>query len=646
MSSQSVSAKPSNRPKSGWSRLRLLIGDRMSFVLILGIASTLAALSEAGILTITAQAATSLVNGARRVGIKLGPLTVHATIGKLLLVGLGLALVRLGLQVVTSYYPARIAGDVQASMRRELFSAFTDASWDVQSRDREGHFQELMTNQITLASQGALQATTLVVSLFTFLVLAGSAFALNLVAALAVLGAAVVLFSALRPLSAVGARLARTLSAAQMQYAGSVGEANSVAEEAKVFGIADAQRGRVNSFIVAARSLFVRTQLVGRAVPNIYQSTVYIILVLGLLAINSAHVASFSSLGAVVLLLIRASTYGQQLQASYQFVRQAMPYVERVQDATDDYLASEPSTGKVTLREVATVAFDRVSYAYRPEQPVLSEVSFELAGGEAIGLVGPSGAGKSTLVQILLGLRRPDSGRYLINGIPSVEYWRKDWTRRIVYVPQQPRLVYASVADNVRFFRPISDEAVKRACRLARIHDEITGWRDGYDTIVGPRADAVSGGQQQRICLARALAAEPEVLVLDEPTSALDPRSEALIQESLIALKHNLTLFIVAHRMSTLTICDRVMVMLDGQLDAFDTLDALRHSNHYYQLASALSLGHGDAEESGREPTPSLLDPKAEINLGNGGQVANLADLGLSSLRRRRPRGSSWFRRA
>ena len=132
---------------------------------------------------------------------------------------------------------------------------------------------------------------------------------------------------------------------------------------------------------------------------------------------------------------------------------------------------------------------------------------------------------------------------------------------------------------------------VGRAARLAHIHEEIVGWEKGYDTIVGPRADAVSGGQQQRLCLARALVAKPEVLVLDEPTSALDPNSEALIQESLRALKHELTLFIIAHRMSTLDICDRVMVIIDGRLVAFDTIDYLQQHNSYYRSASKIASG-------------------------------------------------------
>ena len=232
-----------------------------------------------------------------------------------------------------------------------------------------------------------------------------------------------------------------------------------------------------------------------------------------------------------------------------------------------------------------------MSFAYQPGRPVLSDVSFETYGSEAVGVVGPSGAGKSTLVQLLLTLRAPSNGQYLINGTPVEKFLQDDWHARVAYVPQEPRLVHASVAENIRYFRDLDDDTVERAALLARIHEDIESWPNGYETIVGPRADAVSGGQQQRICLARALVAQPEILILDEPTSSLDPRSEALIQESLTALKHTVTLFIIAHRMSTLDICDRVMVILDGRLDAFDTIAQLERTNLYYRSASTVTVG-------------------------------------------------------
>lgn len=574
-----------------WSQLRPLLGERRGAIVTLAFGSVFSGFTEAGILAIVAEVAAALVNRATRVHIEIGPLHVTATIGALLVTALVLAVIRIALQVLISFFPARIAADVQAHLRRSMFDAFTDASWDMQSRDREGHLQEIMTNQIMQASQGALQATTLVTALFTFAVLVVSALVLNVVAAVIVLAAAILLFVLLRPVNTIGARYARSLSEAQMSYAGGVGEANRVAEETRVFGASAAQRSRINSLIAAAQDLFFRTQFVARLVPNVYQSLVYLVLIGGLLVLYETGSGQLASLGAVILLLVRAGIYGQQIQGSYTYVRQAAPFLERLDDAEHRYAASSPVNGLLSMPEVRTLRFENVSFAYQPDRPVLSGINFEARGGETVGVVGPSGAGKSTLVQILLNLRAPDEGRYLINGEPVQQFRQDDWQARVAYVPQEPRLVHASVAENIRYFRDLSDDAVVKAAQLARIHEDIVGWPDGYDTIVGPRADAVSGGQQQRICLARALAAQPEILVLDEPTSSLDPRSETLIQESLIALKHTVTLFIIAHRMSTLDICDRVMVILDGHLDAFDTIAVLASNNPYYRAATTPPAG-------------------------------------------------------
>lgn len=581
-----------SRQSSMWSRMGPLLGDRRRAVVALAVSSMLSGLTEAGILAVIAQVAAVLVNGGTRAHLSVGPFHINATVGVLLAVAFVLVLSRLALQVPISLLPARIAAGVQARLRRGLFDAFTRASWAVQSRDREGHLQEIMTSQVIQASQGALQATTLVTALFTFFVLVISALVLNPVAAAAVLTGSVLLSGLLRPLNALGGRRARALSQAQMDYASGIGETVRVAEETQVFGVGAAQRIRIDHLVTTARDLFFRTQLLGRLVPNIYQSLIYLVIVAGLTGLYIAGSGDVASLGAVVLLIVRAGMYGQQILGSYQFVRQALPFVERLQETERLYASSSPVTGEQPLPKVRTLAFENVSYAYRPGQPVLSDISFEVAGGETIGVVGPSGAGKSTLMQILLQLRAPKQGRYLVNGLPADEYRRADWHRRVAYVPQEPRLVHASVAQNIRYYREgIDDKAVERAGRLARIHDDVVGWSDGYDTIVGPRADAVSGGQQQRICLARALAARPDVLVLDEPTSALDPHSEALIQESLTGLKSELTLFIIAHRMSTLDICDRVMVIVDGRLEAFDTIALLQSKNSYYRSASTLAVG-------------------------------------------------------
>ena len=579
------------RRRLGWSRLRPLLGDRRRDILALLIGSVLSGVTESGILAILAQSAVALVDRASRVHVDAGPIRLTEGVGVLLAIAIVLALVRLALQGVISVIPSRIAADLQARLRSEVFAAFTRASWSEQSRDREGQLQELATNQIAQSTLGVVQATMLVVSLMSFLVLVVFALALNVIGALAVLVAATALFALLRPLSMLGRRFARAASQASLGYASGINESVRVAEETQVFGVAAAQRKQIDGLVDTVRIPFYKMQVITRLVPGVYQSLMYLLIAAALAtlyAIGTGHVAS---LGAVVLLLVRAGAYGQQAQGNYAAVLQALPYLDRIQQSRQRYADSAPVHTGRRLAVVHTLALEDVSFAYEAGRPILSEITFEVSARETVGVVGPTGAGKSTLVQILLGLREPSSGTYRIDGIPAVEFSREDWYRVVAYLPQEPRLLHASVSDNIRFFRELDDDAVEHAARLAGIHPDIIKWSSGYETVIGPRADAVSGGQQQRICLARALAARPEVLVLDEPTSALDPHAELLIQESLATLKHELTLFVVAHRMSTLDICDRVMVIVDGRIQAFDTASALVSDSAYYRSASALAVG-------------------------------------------------------
>jgi ABC-type multidrug transport system fused ATPase/permease subunit len=572
------------------ARVGVLLGDRRRTVVALAGASVISGFSEAAMIAVLAQIGVALA-GNRHQGTKLPGIGGHASVNALLAAAFGLAVFRLLMQFPLSYLPSRIAAEVQSSMRKRLFTAFSLASWGVQSSDREGQLQETMSGQVMQATSGALQATSLITSSLTFLVLLGVAFALSPIAAAGVFIAAVGMFAVLRPLRKLAVRRSRALSKAQVRYSAAIAESNRLAEETQVFGVAAAQRKRLDGYIDTARDLFYSSQLIGRLVPSMYQSLIYVLLVLGLVVLKLAGGGHTASLGAVILLLVRAGSNGQSVQSAYQGLSQSMPFIERTQNAAERYLASVPPDGEEHLERIEIMEFEHVDFSYRQGTPTLKDLSFVVAHNEAIGVIGPSGAGKSTLIQLLLRLRSPEAGRYLVNGQEVTEFRRADWHRLVSYVPQSPRLLHASVAENIRYFRDMPDGDVERAAKLAKIDEDVVGWPKGYDTLVGPRADAVSGGQAQRICLARALAARPEVLVLDEPTSALDPHSETLIQESLTALRSNLTMFIIAHRMSTLDICDRVMVIQEGRLAAFDSRLLLQQENQYYRSASRIAAG-------------------------------------------------------
>ena len=180
-----------------------------------------------------------------------------------------------------------------------------------------------------------------------------SALLLNVIAAAAVIAAVLALFGLLRPLNGMITRRSRALSQAQMDMASAVGQSARLAEETQVFDVAAAQRRRMDIFVTGVRDLFYRTGMLARLTPGIYQSTVYLLVVGGLAVLYVAHSGHVASLGAVVLLLIRAGAYGQQVQSAYQGIRQALPFVERVQEVERRYQASTPPTGNAPSSQSA-----------------------------------------------------------------------------------------------------------------------------------------------------------------------------------------------------------------------------------------------------------------------------------------------------
>jgi ABC-type multidrug transport system fused ATPase/permease subunit len=565
------------------------MGGRLFPITVLVLVSVVAGLAEAGVLVLVANVAAAMVLHTHYVASGFGLLNSHLTIGTALLLALGLALVRLALQVVVAWLPARISADVQARLRTDLFEAYTGASWTVQAEDADGYLQELMTDQVNQATSAVVVFANLLSSAAMFLALLISAVALNALVALVVLACSVLLFALLRPIDRLGREAASDQSQANLDHAGGVSETVRLAEEMQVFGSASAHRRRVGLLIQSAREATFRTTLTNRLVNNVYQSLVILLIVGGLAGLYLVRAGHLADLGAVVLMLVRASAYGQQFQSANHTVVQTMPYIDRLDNAEARYRASAQVDQGQTLANIRELVFDHVDFAYTKDRMVLHDVSFEVEAGEAVGIIGPTGAGKSTLSQLLLRLREPTLGVYLVNGETANTFSRSDWQRRVAYVAQEPRVLHGTVADNIRFFRDIDQASIEDAARRSHIHDEIVAMPAGYDTMIGQRSDAVSGGQRQRICLARALAGRPDMLLLDEPTSALDLASEAAVKASLADLRGHVTLFIVAHRLPLIDICDRILVLERGRLKAFASAAELHDQNAFYRRIVALA---------------------------------------------------------
>jgi ABC-type multidrug transport system fused ATPase/permease subunit len=229
------------------------------------------------------------------------------------------------------------------------------------------------------------------------------------------------------------------------------------------------------------------------------------------------------------------------------------------------------------------VEYSNVSFAYSPGIPVLSEVQFTITPGEKIAVVGPSGSGKSTLLSLLLRFYNVSEGTIRIDEHDICEYTQSSLRRHVGIVFQETFLFYGSVRDNLLYVNPSRTEADMLACcRAANILETIQRLPQGFDTMLGERGVKLSGGQRQRLAIARVFLKDPAIVILDEATSAVDTVTERLIQESIEAMLNGRTAFIIAHRLSTVKNCDRIIVMNAGSVAEIGTHDELMKKQGIY----------------------------------------------------------------
>jgi len=232
------------------------------------------------------------------------------------------------------------------------------------------------------------------------------------------------------------------------------------------------------------------------------------------------------------------------------------------------------------------IEFEGVSFAYRTRAGVLNDVSFRVPAGRAVALVGPTGAGKSTLVSLLPRFYDPQHGRVFLDGHDIRDLTLESVRAQYSIVLQEPLLFSGTIADNIGYGKPGSSlEEVQEAARAANVHDFIAELPEGYDTVLGERGAKISGGERQRIAVARAFLRDAPILILDEPTSSIDSRTEGVILDALDRLMEGRTTIVIAHRLSTVRAVDEVLVMRDGRLvEAGDHDELLSRRGLYHEL--------------------------------------------------------------
>lgn len=272
---------------------------------------------------------------------------------------------------------------------------------------------------------------------------------------------------------------------------------------------------------------------------------------------------------------------------------------ERIYEILDEQPSIQTNRGADKMpvdRKGVEITFDNVTFGFDAETPVLKNVSFKAEPGKTIAIVGHTGCGKSTLVGLIPRFYDPQSGSVAINGIKVSDIKLHDLRRNIGIVFQETFLFSATVSENIRYGRPeATQEEIIAAAKLAQAHDFIMQLEKGYDTILGERGASLSGGQGQRIAIARAVLLNPQILVLDDATASVDSETEREIRETMKSVAVGRTTFIIAHRISTVAHADMIIVLKDGRIHEYGTHKSLYEKNGIYRQMcdTQITASHG-----------------------------------------------------
>ncbi|MEX1219934.1 MAG: ABC transporter ATP-binding protein [Solirubrobacterales bacterium] len=507
---------------------------------------------------------------------------------------LGAAVLRLGLTMVRRIVAGKVSLAVEFDLRRKLYGHL--------QRLELGFFDNQQTGQLMSRATVDLQAIRFFLgygliffsqSLLTVVLAGAVMFVLNpWLAAIALAPAPFIILTAVR--------FTRQSRPAMQEVQQRMAEMTAEAEES-VTGI------RVIKAFAQEDQQFLRFQgSVSRLFDQSIKST-------RIQAFFSPLIGALPQLGAAAVLLVGGTavingnldlgeftafyTYMIMLASPMRMVGMALGMGQRAIAAGNRLFELLDRDPEITSPEGApplpagdgSLRLDGISLRYSPETPeALSGIDLDIAGGSRVALVGPSGSGKTSLVSLIARLYDPSSGSISVDGADLREVDIQSIRSQMAYVSEDSFLFGDTVAGNIAYSRgDASRQDVERAAKLAQAHDFITELPDGYDTVVGERGLTLSGGQRQRVAIARAILADPRVLILDDATSSLDATTEQRIRAGLDEAMRGRTTFVIGHRLSTISLADRIVLMADGRITDAGTHDELlERSDLYRQLIS------------------------------------------------------------
>lgn len=311
----------------------------------------------------------------------------------------------------------------------------------------------------------------------------------------------------------------------------------------------------------------IKFQTLTQAIPVAYKPLGLVILVFTLLF--SRHLGvPLSEIGVMMLAFLQIIPQVGYLASNKSNIQNLLPAYHQIETLRQEARRmKQPSGARSFVSFDKEVVFERVSFSYPDRPPILKDISIRIPKGAFVAIVGESGAGKSTLIDLIMSLHEPTAGRITLDGVNLHEFDIESYHKKIGYVPQDSVLFNQSIRDNLLWANAeASEKDILSACCQANATEFIEKLPQGLDTVIGDRGVRLSGGQAQRVSLARALLRNPFLLILDEATSALDTHSERLIQDAVEALSERTTIIAVAHRLSTIVNADKIILLQKGRV--------------------------------------------------------------------------------
>ena len=480
----------------------------------------------------------------------------------------GLLIFRVLVLLLANYIRIKIAAVYEEKTRGELFKLTTEANWQYLLKQKLGHLETILVTNVSyggLLLQYISNSLMIIVSLVIFLLVAiNISWPITLITV--ILGG--LIFFVFKPFLYKIRVLSREREKINRQTAHHINENILGMRTIKVMSAGGKIVDKAKEYFKILRELIIKTSFLSIATDALIQP-IGLIFVFIIFAISyKIGIFNFAALAAIIYLIQRIFTYTQQLQSTLYAITNSASYVNKMLEYRDEVIKNkEIDNGVDSFKFNNFLEFKDVGFCYDKAKQILNNLSFTVKKGEMVGLIGPSGAGKTTIVDIVLRLFNPTKGEILLDGSNINKININEWRKNIGYVSQDIFLKNDTIANNIKFYNDsISDKEMEAAARMANIHDFIQSCSDKFETVIGERGLLLSAGQRQRIVIARILARQPKILILDEATSALDNESEVQIQKVIENLKNKVTVLLIAHRLSTVMNCTKLLVLQNGEI--------------------------------------------------------------------------------